>query len=432
MATMGENTVSIANESRDRTTSGSQATGTREDEALRPARRQVSRPITDQTRSNDMMMYNIWEDTVNRTGGRRERGKIIASDYKCHPQVDSGWTRGERGGTRYICLYFARGLCHHGSECAYVHRVPDAGFELYHMTQPQYDIFGRERSLEVEGGQKGIGSMSRDCTTLYIYLGALASLNSDTVRDMVWRDFGEWGEIEDVNIVPRKSVGFVRYVLRSSSEFAKAAMHQQILHGDQTKTVLDVRWANDDPNPKAIERVKAKREALLAKAYMVALSKLPADQRAAKCAEIELYNGHQEDAVTSTYPVLRNMENTVTELQSVDISEQEEDEEDDIQRYLSPEDWNEIQTNDIQNHPDQSARSRVVNTGERKRPRDGDRVDHRAASDSPQHGNDNHGLGGDGNGDDRSDTLHHHEDQENLCGDKNPLAGYLAGYESSE
>ena len=348
-----------------------------------PARRQVSRAVTDQmNRQHDMLMYNIWEDTVNRRGGGpRERGKIIASDYTCHPSRDSGWTRGEKAGTRFICLYFARGLCHHGSDCGYVHRVPDVSFELYHRTQPQYDIFGRERSLEVEGGQKGVGSMSRDCTTLYVYLGALASLDDGRVSDMLRKDFGAWGEVEDVNVVSRKSVGFVRFVLRSSAEFAKVAMHQQILGGDETHTALDVRWANDDPNPKAVERVKAKREAILADAYIASLERCGPEERAARLAEIGLHMGHREDAVTSSYPVIAATR--------AEEEEEEEEDDDDIRRYLTPEELEEIENHD------------------RKRPR---------VEESNE---------------DQGEQSNEEEDEEQSANQEHPLAGVLAGYESS-
>lgn len=349
-----------------------------------PARRQVSHAVTDQlNRQHDMLMYNIWEDTMNRRGGGpRERGKIIASDYSCQPSKDCGWTRGERAGTRYICLYFARGLCHHGSDCGYVHRVPDVSFELYHRTQPQYDIFGRDRSLEVEGGQKGVGSMSRDCTTLYVYLGALSSLDDGRVRDMLLKDFQVWGEVEDVNVVSRKSVGFVRFVLRSSAEFAKVAMHQQILRGDETNTALDVRWANDDPNPKAMERVKAKREALLAEAYVASLERCGPEERAARLAEIGLYMGHRADAVTASYP---HPQTTPQE-----NSDETNEDEDDVRRYLTPEELKEIEDN----------------SESRKRAREGE-------------------------------TSEHHDQKEKLQQEEekvveNPLAGFLAGYESSE
>ena len=349
-----------------------------------PARRQVSHPVTDQlNRQHDMLMYNIWEDTMNRRGGPRERGKIIASDYSCHPHTDSGWTRGERSGTKYICLYFARGLCHHGSDCGYVHRVPDVSFELYHRTQPQYDIFGRDRSLEVEGGQKGVGSMSRDCTTLYVYLGALSSLDDGRVRDMLWKDFQVWGEVEDVNVVSRKSVGFVRFVFRSSAEFAKVVMHQQILHGDETKTVLDVRWANDDPNPKAMERVKAKREALLADAYVASLERCGPEERAARLAEIGLYMGHREDAVTSSYPA--------GHVELHEESGDDDQEEDDVRRYLTPDELEEIEDDDFNPH-DTRKRSREEEYDDRDRDR---------------------------------------EEKEKEKVVENPLANYLAGYDES-
>ena len=269
----------------------------------RPARRQVTEVVTTHASSHDMMTYNIWSHRGNRTTRREGRGKIIKSEYRCHSALDCGWTRGERAGTKFICIYFARGVCHHGSSCNYVHRVPGADFELYHRTQPQYDIFGRDRSLDIDASTKGAGSLNRDCTTLYLYLGALASLPDATVEKMVRDDFEEWGEIEEINIVSKKAVGFVRYILRSASEFAKAAMHQQQLRGDTTTgTVLDIRWAHDDPNPVAIARVKEKQEKMLADAYMAAIERLPDGERAAKLQEIALSQAHTKDAVTSAYP----------------------------------------------------------------------------------------------------------------------------------
>jgi hypothetical protein len=58
-----------------------------------------------------------------------------------------------------------------------------------------------------------------------------------------------------------------RYSWRSSAEFAKQAMHQQRLDGSKMAEVLDVRWANDDPNPRAVERVKREREEAFRDAY---------------------------------------------------------------------------------------------------------------------------------------------------------------------
>ena len=52
---------------------------------------------------------------------------------------------------------------------------------------------------------------------------------------------------------PCRAIAFVTYKLRTSAEFAKIAMADQSLdHGE----VLNVRWATEDPNPKAIEHLK--------------------------------------------------------------------------------------------------------------------------------------------------------------------------------
>ena len=49
-----------------------------------------------------------------------------------------------------------------------------------------------------------------------------------------------------------RNIAFVRYRLRGAAEFAKVAMADQPLDGDEK---LNVRWAYDDPNPiaKAVE-----------------------------------------------------------------------------------------------------------------------------------------------------------------------------------
>lgn len=305
-----------------------------------PARQQVKQPVTNLEESNDMMNYNIWSHRGYRPGRQRQEGKSIQlSQYRCHRDLDCGWTRGEKGGCTFICIYFARGICHHGSDCNFRHRVPDASFELHHRTQPQYDIFGRDRDAELVG-TKGAGCLSRDCTTLYIYLGALASLPKEQVEEMLQEDFGEWGEIEEVNVVPRKAIGFVRFVFRSSAEFAKAAMHQQQLVGDtKTGTVLDVRWALDDPNPVAIERVKRKQEEALVKAYLEAIDRLGPEEKRARLHDIELSRGHNPNAVTSSYPrTLQEDDDGYNNGEGIEDDEHQDDGEDDVNRYLLPDD----------------------------------------------------------------------------------------------
>ncbi|KAL4545726.1 hypothetical protein Ndes2526B_g00377 [Nannochloris sp. 'desiccata'] len=196
----------------------------------RPARKQVEAPVTGYEHTNDMATYNIWD-------GRRQkahrppkegRGTKLKSEYKCNPDLDSGYTRGERAGCSYHCIYFARGICHHGSDCNYLHRLPTASDEVKHLSEPQYDIFGRDR-LDEEGATKRIGSISRECTTLYIYLGGAATQPQAILASAVTDSFSPWGPLDDVSVIPSKAIAFVRYKWRSSAEFAKAAMHQQTL-----------------------------------------------------------------------------------------------------------------------------------------------------------------------------------------------------------
>lgn len=62
------------------------------------------------------------------------------------------------------------------------------------------------------------------------------------------RNFIEWGELESVRVIWDKSIAFVRYKLRAAAEFAKEAMADQSLG---YREVINVRWANEDPNPRA-------------------------------------------------------------------------------------------------------------------------------------------------------------------------------------
>ena len=59
---------------------------------------------------------------------------------------------------------------------------------------------------------------------------------------------------QDVYVVPNKTIAFVRFHLRASAKFAKEAMSNQQLRGSSTSEVLNIKWANDDPNPVAVQR----------------------------------------------------------------------------------------------------------------------------------------------------------------------------------
>ena len=95
----------------------------------------------------------------------------------------------------------------------------------------------------------GVGALMKPCRTLYV--GSLLKAeyaDPMALEEALWRNFGEWGEVENINLISRLSIAFVRYRYRAHAEFAFMAMANNHLdHGEN----LNVRWAHDDPNPVA-------------------------------------------------------------------------------------------------------------------------------------------------------------------------------------
>ena len=224
----------------------------------------LSRPAKQQKEfidSNDYHVeganeFNIWYGRYN---GQRDRGKHkVAASNRCKLSTDAGKTKADErsasgnASKTYFCLPFAHGICMKGSECKYYHRVPLP--EDDRNTDELYDCFGRQRHKSHREDMGGVGSFMQPCRTLYVG-GILQEKykNNQELEEACWRQFGEWGELENINIVHRLSVAFPRYRLRTSAEFAKEAMAQQSLeHGE----VLNIRWAHDDPNPVAKEAIE--------------------------------------------------------------------------------------------------------------------------------------------------------------------------------
>jgi hypothetical protein len=138
------------------------------------------------------------------------------------------------------------------------------------------DVFGRERIASHREDMGGVGSMMSNCRTLYV--GGLRRPSALPQVDAggggsgggaaprlglggppppppavmaaweaeVTSHFEVWGELENVNVVARLAVAFVRYRCRANAEFALQAMANQSMGKGE---VLNVRWAYDDPNP---------------------------------------------------------------------------------------------------------------------------------------------------------------------------------------
>jgi hypothetical protein len=73
----------------------------------------------------------------------------------------------------------------------------------------------------------GTGSFLRENRTLYV--GAIRKVPD--LDDVLYKQFGEWGDIETLRFISSKSIAFVTYRLRTAAEFAKEAMADQSIAG---------------------------------------------------------------------------------------------------------------------------------------------------------------------------------------------------------
>ncbi|CAG8449348.1 10377_t:CDS:10 [Ambispora leptoticha] len=225
---------------------------------MRPARKQVDESILKEGPNRGPPIdrsgtyYNIW---YNKWTGSDKIPRGEKAKTRCNAELDVGETKGDKMSNAYFCLFFARGCCPFGYECNYLHRIPDESDPV----DSTIDAFGRDKFNEYREDMGGVGSFNRENRTLYVGHIYIKPEMEETVR----KHFGEWGEIEKIKILKDKGVAFVTYKSSLNAEFAKEAMSNQSLDSNE---VLNVRWATDDPNPKAKEEYKRKAEALAAQA----------------------------------------------------------------------------------------------------------------------------------------------------------------------
>ncbi|KAB8277067.1 hypothetical protein BDV30DRAFT_17637 [Aspergillus minisclerotigenes] len=230
----------------------------------RPARIQVD-PATVKSEPPPQTgtVFNIWYNKWS--GGDREDSYLSKqhAPSRCNISKDSGYTRADKVTGSYFCLFFARGVCHLGPECQYLHRLPT----IHDLFSPNVDCFGRDKFSDYRDDMGGVGSFMRQNRTLYV--GRIHV--TDDIEEVVARHFAEWGEIERIRVLTSRGVAFVTYTTLAQAEFAKEAMAHQSLDNNE---ILNVRWATVDPNPLAQKREARRLEEQAAEAVRRAL---PAD-----------------------------------------------------------------------------------------------------------------------------------------------------------
>lgn len=184
-----------------------------------PARKQKDMIDPKKYHTEGTNEYNIW---YGKYEGDRDRGidKDPASD-RCILEKDAGYTKADtnplsRKDRRCFCLHFARGMCSKGSDCVFYHRIPLPEDDA--KCDELFDCFGRQRHRDHRDDMNGTGSFMKPSRTLFV--GNLNKSAYNTIKDLedsLWQHFGEWGELEDVSVVPRLNIAFPRFRLRTSA-----------------------------------------------------------------------------------------------------------------------------------------------------------------------------------------------------------------------
>lgn len=163
--------------------------------------------------------YNIWYGKF--IGDYNDKMDREPAPARCKLETDAGYTKADLGQgdkkiKRFFCLHFARGICAKGNECSYFHRIPLPEDDA--KTDELFDCFGRQRHNKHKDDMSGVGTFAKPCRTLFV--GNLQKSKYDSPKDLedtLWRHFGEWGELESLNVVHRLSIAFPRYRLRTSA-----------------------------------------------------------------------------------------------------------------------------------------------------------------------------------------------------------------------
>ena len=199
--------------------------------------------------------FNIWYGRYQQNySGRGDRTPAAT---RCKVALHAGYTLGDKlkPDDGYFCMWWARGACTKGEKCGYYHRIPTAAECGRLEGDSMHDCFGRDRFATQREDNGGVGSFNDNSRTLYV--GGLQRTpyegNPKKLQKAVDDAFSEFGEVENVNIIWRLSIAFVRYRYRSYAELAKEAMKHQSLGNNE---ILNVRWGNEDPNPIAKEAAK--------------------------------------------------------------------------------------------------------------------------------------------------------------------------------
>ena len=79
----------------------------------------------------------------------------------------------------------ARGICHKGKDCEYLHQLPTEYLEQLLTSDHTVDIFGRDKLPGSHTGTKGVGTYDRESKTLYVNYGGAGHLGAPVIRQLL-------------------------------------------------------------------------------------------------------------------------------------------------------------------------------------------------------------------------------------------------------
>lgn len=220
------------------------------------------------------LVFNIWYNKWSQGQSGQTR---FVNPFRLDTNVHPGITLGDRQGTEFFCLYFAKGMCCLGKKCRYMHHVPEDEDALKLAAKTDVlDCFGREKFAFYRDDMGGVGSFRKRNRTLYVggINAALAnrSLKSVQIETRLRVLFSNLGELDKLRFVESKNCAFIKFKKQCNAEFAKEVISNQTLlipsdkeWGDRLQmTGLMVKWANDDPDPRAqkAENEEQKQESI--------------------------------------------------------------------------------------------------------------------------------------------------------------------------
>ena len=155
------------------------------------------------------------------------------ASHRCVPARDGGATLGNAAAGRvYACILFARGACHRGPDCMFLHRAPTAADEEAAEKDVGQDVFGRPRSSLPPDDHTGTGALVRECRALYLNWGKGAA--PPGVRHTVEAEARAFGPVLRTHVMAEAPVAFVEFETRASAEFAKEALSRLKLSKGET------------------------------------------------------------------------------------------------------------------------------------------------------------------------------------------------------